>query len=112
MRLKQNIEDGNMVISDQGTIAQFSTFIKVRDSYEAEEDTDHDDLITPLVLFSYFMANRSWTENWIDQQRLLNKGKISKIEEDLLPAGYVDNGIDVTSFDEEIDEEDYIGAMF
>jgi hypothetical protein len=58
------------------------------------------------------MANRSWTENWIDQQRLLNKGKISKIEEDLLPAGYVDNGIDVTSFDEEIDEEDYIGAMF
>ena len=99
-RLKQNIEDGNLIIQDQGTITQFSTYIKKGDSYSAEEDTDHDDLVTPLVLFSYFMAKRNWTENWLDQNRLLNKGRISKIEEDLLPAGYVDNGIEVTNFEE------------
>ena len=114
MRLKQNIEDGNLTVHDQGTITQFSTYIKVRDSYQAEEETDHDDLITPLVLFSFFMQNRVWTENWLDQDRLINKDKISKIEEDLLPAGYVDNGIDVTSFEEnnEFEEEDWIGGSF
>jgi hypothetical protein len=112
MRLKQNIEDGNLTVHDQGTITQFSTYIKVRDSYEAEEDTDHDDLITPLVLFSFFMANRNWTENWLDQERLLNRGKISRIEEDLLPAGYVDNGIEVVNFEESIDSEDWVGSTF
>jgi hypothetical protein len=112
MRLKQNIEDGNMTVQDQGTISQFSTFIKVRDSYAAEEDTDHDDLITPLVLFSYFMRNRLWTENWLDQERLLNKSMISRIEEDLLPAGYVDDGIDVTSFEESGGEDDvFVGGF-
>lgn len=99
-RLKANIEDGNLIIQDQGTITQFSTYIKKGTSYAAEEDTDHDDLVTPLVLFSYFMAKRNWTENWLDQDRLKNKGKISKIEEDLLPAGYVDDGIEVTNFEE------------
>lgn len=105
-RLKQNIEDGNMTVLDAGTISQFSTYVKKRDSYSAEEDTDHDDLVTPLVLFSYFMANRIWTENWLNQDRLMDTNKISKIEEDLLPAGYVDNGIEVTNF-EEIEEDDF-----
>lgn len=99
-RLKQNIEDGYLVVQDEGTISQFSTYVKVRDSYQAEEDTDHDDLVTPLVLFSFFMANRLWTENWLDQDRLKDDAKISKIEEDLLPAGYVDDGINVTSFED------------
>jgi hypothetical protein len=113
MRLKQNIEDGNMIVQDQSTITQFSTFIKVRDSYQAEEDSDHDDLVTPLILFSYFMQNRTWTENWIDQKRLMDKNKINRIEEDLLPAGYVDNGIDITSFDEDsIGDEDWVGSSF
>ena len=114
MRLKQNIEDGYLTVQDQGTITQFSTYVKVRDSYEAEEDTDHDDLVTPLVLFSYFMANRDWTENWLDQKRLLNKDKISRIEEDLLPAGYCDDGITVTSFEEQTidDDMDWIGSTF
>ena len=114
MRLKQNVEDGNLEVQDQGTITQFSTFVKVRDSYAAEEESDHDDLITPLVLFSYFMANRNWTENWLDQTRLMDKGKISKIEEDLLPAGFVDNGIDVTSFEgnaDFLDEDSVYGYM-
>lgn len=101
MRLKQNIEDGNLTVQDGGTISQFSTYVKHRDSYQAEEESDHDDLITPLVLFSYFMANRDWTENWLDQKRLMNTEKISRIEEDLLPAGFVDNGIEVTSFEDE-----------
>jgi len=105
-RLKQNVEDGYMVVQDQGTITQFSTYVKKRDSYQAEEETDHDDLVTPLVLFSFFMANKVWTENWLSQERLRDTAKLSKIEEDLLPAGYVDNGIEVQNF-EEIDEEDF-----
>jgi hypothetical protein len=113
MRLKQNIEDGNLTVQDRGTITQFSTYIKVRDSYQAEEDTDHDDLVTPLVLFSYFMQNRNWVENWVDQKRLMDRDKISQIEEQLLPAGYVDNGIDVTSFeDDALGEEDWVGSTF
>ena len=112
MRLKQNIEDGNLLIQDSGTISQFSTYVKQRDSYAAEEETDHDDLVTPLVLFSYFMSNRDWTENWLDQARLMNTDKISKIEEDLLPAGYIDNGIEVTSFEEFESEGIFSSGLF
>ena len=113
MRLKQNIEDGNLTVQDEGTISQFSTYVKVRDSYEAEEEGDHDDLVTPLVLFSYFMANRDWTENWLDQKRLMDKKKISRIEEDLLPAGYVDDGISVTNFEDDyVSEDDWVGSTF
>jgi hypothetical protein len=113
MRLKQNIEDGNLMVQDCATITQFSTFIKVRDSYKAEEDTDHDDLVTPLVLFSYFMQNRNWVENWVDQKRLMDRKKIDQIEEQLLPAGYVDNGIDVTAFDDDyLGDEDWVGSTF
>jgi hypothetical protein len=43
----------------------------------------------------------------------MDKKKISRIEEDLLPAGYVDNGIDITSFDDGIDDgEDWVGSTF
>jgi hypothetical protein len=37
---------------------------------------------------------------------------ISRIEEDLLPAGYVDDGIDVTSFEESGGEDDvFVGGF-
>lgn len=100
LRLKSHVEDGNLVICDENTISQFSTYIKKGRSYEAEnEDTDHDDLITPLVLFSYFMNNKKWVENWLDQDRPLKKEKIDQIEESLLPAGYVDDGITLTDYE-------------
>lgn len=100
LRLKSHIEDGNLIIMDEGTISQFSTYIKKGKSYEAEnEDTDHDDLITPLVLFSYFMNNKKWVENWLDQDRILKKEKVDQIEESLLPAGYVDDGIEFTDYE-------------
>jgi hypothetical protein len=101
MRLKANIEDQNLVICDENTISQFSTYIKKGKSYEAEDESDHDDLITPLVLFSYFMNNKKWVENWLDQTRPLKKDKVDQIEESLLPAGYVDDGITLTEFEDD-----------
>jgi len=100
MRLKAHIEDGNLVIKDENTISQFSTYIKKGHSYEAEDEgTDHDDLVTPLVLFSYFMNNKKWVENWLDQERPLKREKVNQIEESLLPAGYVDDGINFTEYE-------------
>ncbi len=105
-RLKANIEDGNLMVLDENTISQFSTYVKKRDSYQAEEESDHDDLVTPLVLFSYFMSKREWTENWCDQKRFMDKNKLNKIEDDLLPVGFLDDGINITNFngDDDFDE--------
>lgn len=98
--LKLNIEDRNLEIVDEETMKELTTFIKKRINYEADKGY-HDDLITPLVLFSYFMQNRFWVENWLDQDRHFNVNKVNNIEQDLLPIGFVSDG------DETINMGDY-----
>lgn len=96
--LKRDIEDGNLKIVDFDTISEFSTYIRVKQSYEADIGY-HDDLVTPLVLFSYFIKNKTWIENWLDNEDKYNPGNIKHIEENLLPAGFVNNGNEMENFE-------------
>lgn len=50
--LKHLIEDQKLIIHDPETCKELTTFIKHLDSYQAE-DGCHDDLVTPLVIFSW-----------------------------------------------------------
>ena len=91
--LKRDIEDGKLIIVDPDTIFEFSTYIKIKNSYAAETGY-HDDLITPLMLFSYFMKQKNWVEDWVDVG-IYNPGNIKQIKDDLLPAGFHDEGVEV-----------------
>lgn len=98
--LKQFIEDGLLQINDFDTISQMSKYIKKGTSYEAE-DGENDDLITPLVLFSYFMRNKDWVENWLDRDADEKQDDIDRLEEELLPIGFINDGDEVLNMGED-----------
>lgn len=95
--LKRDIEDGNIKINDIDTISEFSTYIKIKNSYNADVGY-HDDLITPFVLFSFWIKNKIWVEDWIDENRY-NPGDMTKIDNSLLPAGFCNDGDNCESFE-------------
>lgn len=75
-RLSILLEQNNLIINDTDTKDELSHFIKVRNTYQAE-DGFHDDLVMPLVLFAYseskeefgdFMNNGSSDTNMEDEQ--------------------------------------------
>lgn len=100
--LKQYIEDGTLQINDFDTISQMSKYIKKGTSYQAEED-EHDDLITPLVLFSFFMRNKVWVEDWLDQDASERQENIDRLEEELLPIGFINDGDEILNMGEDND---------
>ena len=79
------------------TISELTTFSSRNNSYEAEEGT-HDDLVMTLVLFSW-VANQRYFKDLMDQdlRMKLYKDQMKAIEDDLLPFGEMWDGTD-TSF--------------
>ena len=91
--LKNLIEGQKLLIQDFETIAELSTFIARGSSYEAEEGS-HDDLVMTLVLFSW-MTNQSFFSDLtnIDIKAKLHAEQMKQIEEEQLPdflAGHID----------------------
>ena len=104
--LKTFIEDNLLQIVDENTVDQFNTYIKRGNTYKAEENK-HDDLITPLVLFAYFMNNKKWIDDWLDlsanNNDLFEKRK-NKIEEELLPMGFFNDGEEEINLDGDVED--------
>ena len=99
LNLKTFIEDDKLVIPDYETIAELTTFISKRDSFEAEEGC-HDDLAMCLVIFCWLAVQdyfKEMTDNDV-RQRIYDEQK-NQIEQDMAPFGFLDDGInDITSF--------------
>ena len=95
-KLKVMLENDQLAIHDFDTIRQLSKFIKFKHSFKGEAGS-HDDLVTPLILFAYFMGNKLWVERWLDIEnvhKLMFKKRLEQIESEDLPFGYFNNGID------------------
>lgn len=95
-RLQFLMENNHLEICDKDTIFELSTFIKKGNSYCAE-DGKNDDLVTPLVLYSYFFGDENMVEKYCDRstmKNLINSQDKENIEEDLLPFGFINNGVD------------------
>jgi hypothetical protein len=113
--LKRNIEDGRLDIHDEKTIFELSTYVKKGNSYQADKD-NHDDTVTPLVHLSYFMKHQDWVEDWLnidinieDRRKALQ----AQIEDDIMPAGFVNRGFGVQDLnDKESVDNSYIGGYF
>jgi len=90
--LKTLIENDKLIINDFDTIAELNTFVRIRDSYAAEEG-NHDDLVMGLVLFGWLSAqSRFKDETNIDIRRVLLEENSLLAEEDLAPVGIIDDG--------------------
>jgi hypothetical protein len=89
---KSMVEEKKLIITDADTIAEISTFIEKRNSYSADEGY-HDDLVMPLVLFSWLTTNSYFKElTNINIRKELYDARIKMIEEEVTPFGFINNG--------------------
>ncbi len=94
--LKEMIEQDRILIEDFEIIQELSSFISKKGSYEAEVG-HNDDLVITLVLFAW-AATQNYFKDMTDIniREQLYKEKIEKMEEDLMPFGFIDTEPDST----------------
>ncbi len=92
--LKTMIESDKIIIEDVDIIAELSTFVQKRNSYEAEEGY-HDDLVMCLIIFSW-LSNQEYFKDLtnMDIRRKLEKEREDEIMESTLPPGFLVSGDD------------------
>jgi hypothetical protein len=100
--LKALIEEDKLLISDYETIAELTTFVQKKDSFEADEGYN-DDLVMCHVIFSW-MVMQDYFREMTDQdiRKRIYDERSNEIEQDMAPFGFVDNGLDN---DTVVDEE-------
>jgi hypothetical protein len=90
--LKTLIESDKLLVNDFDTIAEMNTFVRVRDSYQAEEG-NNDDLVMGLVLFAWLSAQSYFKDSTnIDIRKVLLEEQNLLGEEELTPVGFIDDG--------------------
>jgi hypothetical protein len=91
---KSMVEEKKLLICDSDTIAEISTFIEKKNSYSADEGY-HDDLVMPLVLFSWLTTNSYFKDlTNINIRKELYDARIKMIEDEVTPFGFINNGED------------------
>ena len=90
--LKEMIESDKLVVNDFDIIAEISTYILKAGSYEATEGYN-DDLIATLVMFGW-LTTQDYFKDLVnlDVRKRLFDEKLRKLEEDLVPFGFMDMG--------------------
>ena len=92
--IKDILEEDKLIIKDTQTILEMSTFVARGQSYEASEG-NHDDLMMNLVLFGYFAVGNSFEEiTDVSLKDMMFKQRMEEIEADVLPFGFIDDGLD------------------
>jgi hypothetical protein len=100
--LKDFIEQKKLNIVDANTIIEMSTFEARGNSFQASNN-NHDDLMMNLVMFAWFATTDIFNGiTNIDMKNMLYAEKLKAIQDDLLPFGFIDNGLNEPEV--EIDE--------
>lgn len=91
--LKQILETSKLEIVDADTIDELSTFEAKGNSFAAS-DNNHDDLVMTLVSFGYFISTQFFSDlTDINLREFLYKKRMREIEDDMVPFGHIDNGV-------------------
>ena len=93
---KDLIEHGKINICDEDTILEISTFVAKGQSYEASEG-NHDDLVMNYILFGFFVGTTYFSElTDISIKKLMFEQRMLEIENDVVPFGIIDDGLEDT----------------
>ena len=96
--LKQLVEDDKILINDYDIISELTTFIQKGQSWQAEEACN-DDLAMCLVMFAWLAVSDYFKElHDNDVRARMYEEQREAIEADMAPFGFVDDGIEDTSF--------------
>ena len=98
--LKTLIESDKLILNDYDTIQELMTFSVNKQSFKAEEG-NNDDLAMTLVHFGWLTGQRYFKENINNDIRsALQQEQLNIMDQDIVPFGIVDNGVD-DPFDKE-----------
>ena len=98
--LKTLIENNKLLINDFETIAELNTFVRIRDTYSAEEG-HNDDIVMGLVIFAWLTAQSYFKDSTnIDIRKLMLEENNMLIDESMTPFGFVDNGLQEEVFED------------
>ena len=100
--LKALIEEDKLYTNDYDIIAELTTFVQKKQSWEAE-DGCHDDLAMCLVIFAWLVAQdyfREMTDN--DVRKRIYEEQKNQIEQDMAPFGFILNGVE--------DDEEFVDS--
>jgi hypothetical protein len=76
------------------TIKELTNFTANKKTYKAEEG-NNDDLVMTLVNFSWLMAQKFFRETVSnDVRKVLQEEQLNIIDNDIVPFGVIDNGVD------------------
>ena len=100
--LKNLIEEDKLIINDDQIMQELFSFVARRQSYEAE-DGHNDDLVMSLVLFGWLTTQGMFNEFIEGSFRdALYEEKIKKLEEEMSPFGFINDGLEENTF---VDQE-------
>lgn len=92
--LKTLIESDKLIVNDEQTIQEMITFSADKQTFKAEEG-NNDDLVMTLVHFGWLTSQRYFKENiQNDIRQALQKEILDIMDQDLVPFGIIDNGLD------------------
>ena len=92
--IKDILETNKVLIVDENTIMEISTFVAKGQSYEASEG-NHDDLMMNLVMFGYFATSNYFGDlTNINLKEMMFEKRMKEIEDDIVPFGFTDDGLD------------------
>ncbi len=92
--LKTLVESDKLIINDENTINELMTFSADKKSFKAEEG-NNDDLAMTLVNFGWLTGQKYFKENINnDIRKTLQKEILDVMDQDMVPFGIIDNGID------------------
>jgi len=91
--LKTLIEQDKLIIVDADTIEELSNFVAIKESFAADEG-NHDDLAMCLVQFGWLMYQRYFKDTIkSDVRKELQRQNMNLIEDDVLPFGFIGDGM-------------------
>lgn len=103
--LKTLIESDKLIINDADTIDELMSFSANKQSFAAE-DGKNDDLVMTLVHFGWLTSQRHFKENISnDIRQNLQKEQMDLMDTDLVPFGFINDGLDNDPFASERDAD-------
>jgi len=92
--LKSLVESDRVIIQDFDVIKELFAFVAKKNSFEAEVGYN-DDLVMTLVLFGWLSTQPYFKDlSSLDIRKDIYQDTISKLEEEMTPFGFVDDGVE------------------
>ena len=78
-----------LIIKDEETIREMSTFVAKGSSYQADHNS-HDDLMMNLVMFGWFTSTPFFAESTdVNMKHMLYEQKVKQMEDEVIPVGHM-----------------------